>query len=112
QYSTASRVAQAGSLQAHGHRRGTEQGRCFQAVNQDEGQKCRQPQKVFVFAAGRRASRHHPTASSTTSVKTASPSSRASRGIVNGGAILTVCPQAPTGAKNSNPLWKLRSTMS
>jgi len=52
------------------------------------------------------------TASSTASLSTASPSRRASSRIVRGGAIFTVCPQAPTGAKNSSPLWKQRSMMS
>ncbi len=44
------------------------------------------------------------TASSVASDNTASPSSSASRGIVSGGEIFTVCPHAPTGAKKSKPL--------
>ncbi len=44
------------------------------------------------------------TASSTASPSTARLSSSASRGIVNGGAILTVCPQAPTGENIRTPL--------
>ena len=42
----------------------------------------------------------------------ARPSRTASSPIVRGGAIFTVCPQAPTGAKNSSPLWKQRSMTS
>ena len=52
------------------------------------------------------------TASSTASPSTASPSRSASSVIVSGGAIFTVCPHAPTGAKNSSPLWKQRSMTS
>ena len=52
------------------------------------------------------------TASSTASLSTARPSRTASSVIVSGGAIFTVCPHAPTGAKNSSPLWKQRSMTS
>src|SRR5665213_1508948 len=52
------------------------------------------------------------TASSIASFKTANPSRNGSSVIVSGGAIFTVSPHAPTGAKNRSPLWKHRSTMS
>src|SRR2546427_5849345 len=44
------------------------------------------------------------TASFTASASTVRPSCTASSGIVRGGAIFTVWPQAPTGEKNSRPL--------
>src|ERR1051326_3643839 len=46
------------------------------------------------------------TASSTASAKMLTPSSNGSAVILSGGAILTVCPQAPTGANSRRPLKK------
>ncbi len=60
----------------------------------------------FGMGSLRRLPRPHraATASSVASARTASPSSSASSGMVSGGAILTVWPQAPTGAKKRRPL--------